>query len=175
MKSRKIRILGGIILALFFISAPAFGVGDEPPASVMIDSLSHLFEGVEFDHELHVEVTEGCAVCHHHRFGSEAEEERCAKCHSECRGTFSPTCSDCHVAEPFTGKHIRKMEADPNRYHIDVTGLKAAYHLKCLNCHIEEGAPSECVDCHQRTDAGNRFYRSGKYAPTGGNAGKEHE
>lgn len=175
MKSKKIRILSGIILALFFISVPVFGMDDEPPATVMIDSLSHLFTGVEFNHELHMEVTEGCSVCHHHRFGTEGEDENCARCHSECQETFSPTCSDCHVAEPFTGKHIREMESNPNRYHIDVTGLKAAYHLKCLNCHLEEGAPSECVDCHARTDAGDRFYHSGKYAPSGGDKRKKHE
>ena len=175
MKIRKIRIITGIILALFFISAPAFGVDDEPPASVTIDTLSHLFKGVEFDHELHVNISEGCSVCHHHRFGSGVENERCARCHSECQETFSPTCGDCHVAEPFTSKHILQMEADPNRYHVDITGLKGAYHLRCLNCHIETGAPAECVDCHERTDAGNRFYRSGKYAPTGGGSGGSHE
>ncbi len=175
MKIRKIRIITGIILALFFISAPAFGVDDEPPTSVRIDSLSHLYEGVDFDHELHVGIEENCSVCHHHRFSSEVAADRCAACHSECGGTFSPTCSDCHVAEPFTGKHIRQMEEDPHRFHVDITGLKGAYHLKCLNCHIETGAPTECVDCHERTDAGNRFYSSGKYAPTGGKSGGSHE
>lgn len=175
MKSKKRWALRATIVALFFFAVPAFGAGGEPPATVRIDSLSHLYEGVDFDHELHVGLEENCSVCHHHRFSSEVAADRCAACHSECRGAFSPVCSDCHVAEPFTGKHIRQMEADPHRYHVDITGLKGAYHLKCYNCHIETGAPSECVDCHERTDAGDRFYRSGKYAPTGGGTGGGHE
>ena len=175
MKSRKRWALKGMIVALFFLAAPAFGAGNEPPASVLIDSLSHLYNGVDFDHELHLGVTDDCSACHHHRFGKGVKEERCAKCHSDSQGTFSAKCSACHVKEPFTVQHITKMEADPHRYHIDITGLKGAYHLRCLNCHVETDAPTECVDCHERTDAGDRFYLSGEYAPSDDGTGGHHE
>jgi hypothetical protein len=175
MKSRTIQALAGMILGLFFLAAPVFGAGAEPPASVRIDSLSHLYDGVDFDHELHVDIAENCSVCHHHRFGGEIVDKQCARCHSDSKKIFAIACGDCHVKEPFSGKHIRKMEANPNRYHLDVTGLKGAYHLRCFNCHIKTGAPAECGDCHARTDAGDRFYDSGKYAPKGGGSAGSHE
>ena len=177
MKSRKIQALAGIgmIMVLFFLAVPVFGAGEEAPASVQIDSLSYLYGGVDFDHELHVDVAENCSACHHHRFGGEIENKQCARCHSDSKGTFAVTCGNCHVKEPFTGQHIRKMEANLNRYHLDVTGLKGAYHLRCFNCHIKTGAPTGCEDCHERTDAGNRFYHSGKFAPKGGVHAGAHE
>lgn len=175
MKSRKRWTLAGMIVALFFLAAPVFGAGGEPPASVLIDSLSHLYGGVDFDHEQHVDITGDCSVCHHHVFGTGTEDPQCARCHSNSKATSSVACSDCHVQEPFTAKHIREMEADPHRYHIDITGLKAAYHLKCFNCHVKMEAPTGCDDCHERTDTGNRFYHSGKYAPTDGGIGGQHE
>ncbi|MCK5681077.1 cytochrome c3 family protein [bacterium] len=175
MKSRKIWALKGIIVALFLLAAPSFGAAGEPPATVRIDSLSHLYDGIDFDHEMHVGVEEDCSVCHHHVFGDGVANKQCARCHSDSKGTSSVACRDCHVEEPFTLEHMMKIEADPNRYHIDITGLKGAYHLRCLNCHIEMDAPSECADCHERTDIGDRFYRSGKYAPTGGESGGHHE
>jgi len=168
LKSRKSWALAGVIVALFFLTAPAFGAGDEPPASVLIDSLSHLYGGVVFDHEQHVDITGGdCSVCHHHVFGTGTKDPQCARCHSDSKGVSSVACRDCHVRKPFATKHIKKIEANPDRYHIDVPGLKGAYHLSCFNCHVKMGAPTGCQDCHKRTDAGNRFYHSGKYAPTG--------
>ena len=175
MKSRKRWTLAGMIVVLFFLAAPAFGAGGDTPASVLIDSLSQLYNGVDFDHELHIGVEEDCSVCHHHGFGNGVADKQCARCHSDSKGTSSVACNDCHVKEPFTVEHIREMEADPHRYHIDMTGLKAAYHLRCLNCHVEMEAPTGCVDCHERTDAGDRFFHSGKYAPAGGGVGGHHE
>ncbi len=170
MKSRKIWALVVImIIALLMLAAPVFGAGEEePPVSVRIDSLSYLYGAVDFDHELHVDATDNCSACHHHRFGGVVDDQQCARCHSDSRKKFAIACGECHAKEPFTGQHIRKMEADPNRYHLDVTGLKGAYHLRCFNCHVETGAPTGCEDCHKRTDAGNRFYHSGKYAPNAG-------
>ena len=175
MKSRKRWVLSGVIVALFFLVAPAFGSGGGPPASVLIDSLSHLYTGVDFDHEQHVDITDDCSVCHHHSFGKNVENEQCARCHFDSEGTSSAACDDCHAQAPFTVEHIREMEANPNRYHLDITGLKGAYHLRCFNCHVKMEAPTGCNDCHERTDAGNRFYRSGKYTPTDGGIGGQHE
>ncbi len=175
MKIRKIWVLAGIIAVMFFLTAPVFGSDGCPPASVLIDSLSQLYNGAEFDHEQHVDITDDCSACHHHSFGKNVDNEQCARCHYDNRGTSSVACGDCHVQEPFTVQHIREMESNPNRYHIDVTGLKAAYHLRCFNCHVKMGAPSGCVDCHERTDTGDRFYHSGKYAPAGGEIGGQNE
>ena len=175
MKSRKRRTLGGIIVVLLFLVAPAFGAGGEAPASVLIDSLSHLYTGVDFDHEQHVDIAEDCSVCHHHCLGQGTVNKQCARCHANSKETSSIACIDCHAKDPFTAQHIRKMEADPDRYHLDITGLKAAYHLRCFNCHIKMDAPIGCADCHERTDVGNRFYHSGKYAPANTGIGGHHE
>lgn len=175
MKRRWRWALAGMIMALFFLTAPTFGAVGDPPASVFIDSLSNLYYGVDFDHEMHMDIAGDCSVCHHHVFGTGTEDPQCARCHSDSKGTSSVACGDCHVKAPFTAKHIKTMEADPDRYHIDMPGLKAAYHLKCLHCHVEEGAPSGCMDCHKRTDKGDRFYHSGKYAPAGGGVGGKDE
>lgn len=175
MKRRNKGVLKGMIMTLFIFVAPSFSAGVEPPASVLIDTLSYLYTGVDFDHEQHVDIVGGCSACHHHRFGENIQEERCAKCHSDKPGEFPATCSACHVPEPFSVGQINKMEADPQRYHIDMMGLKAAYHLKCFNCHVETGAPSGCLDCHERTDAGDRFYHSGQYAPVGAGLGGHHD
>jgi hypothetical protein len=175
MKNRKRLVIEGMIVALFFLPAPVFGAGGEPPASVLIDSLSHLYTGVDFDHEQHLDITDDCSACHHHCFGNGAENEQCARCHADSSGTSSVACGDCHVQKPFTVQHIREMEANPKRYHLDMIGLKAAYHLRCINCHLEMDAPSGCMDCHERTDAGDRFYHSGSYAPAGGETGGKHE
>ncbi|MCD6292937.1 MAG: cytochrome c3 family protein [Deltaproteobacteria bacterium] len=175
MKSRKRWALKVAIVALFFLAAPAFSAAGEPPASIQIDSLSKLYKGVEFDHEMHVGVEEDCSVCHHHVFGNGIADQQCARCHADSKATASIACKDCHVQKPFIANHLKTMEADPNRYHIDIPGLKGAYHLRCFNCHIEEGAPTECSSCHERTDAGDRFYKSGRYAPAGGGGGNRHE
>ncbi len=175
MNKRKRLVLTGLIMASFLFVVPVFGASSEPPASILIDSLSYLYNGVNFDHEQHLEVTNDCSVCHHHCFGNGAENEQCAKCHANSNGTSSVACGDCHIQKPFTVQHIREMEANPKRYHLDMVGLKAAYHLRCLNCHVEMDAPTGCVDCHERTDTGNQFYHSGDYAPIGGGAGKVHE
>lgn len=175
MKNRKRWVVEGIIMALFFLVTPAFGAGDEPPASVQIDSLSRLYTGVDFDHEQHLDITEDCSVCHHHVLGNGTVVPQCARCHSYSKATSSVACGSCHVQEPFTAKHIRKMEADPDRYHIDVPGLKGAYHLICINCHVKMEAPTGCEDCHQRTDAGDQFYHSDRYAPADTGMGGQHE
>ncbi|GBE14041.1 high-molecular-weight cytochrome c precursor [bacterium BMS3Abin14] len=175
MKRRRKWALAGMIVALFFIAGPTFGAAGDPPSSLLIDSLSNLYGGVDFDHAMHMNIADDCSVCHHHAFGANVAEKKCAKCHSDNKGTSSAACPDCHVKDPFTAKHIKAMESDPDRFHNDIPGLKGAYHLRCLNCHVEMGAPSGCTDCHKRTDAGNKFYHSGKYAPSGGGIGGQHE
>ena len=113
---RRNRALAGMIVALFFIIAPAFGAVGEPPSSLLLDSISNLFGGVDFDHEMHMDLADDCSVCHHHGFGTGVEAEECARCHSDSQGTSSVACRDCHSEEPFTAEHIREMEADPNRF-----------------------------------------------------------
>jgi len=142
----------------------------EGPETATLDTLTNLFEAVSFNHAMHVDVAANdCSVCHHHTTGTKVTDERCARCHKNSGETSSVACRDCHPADPFSAEHLQKIADAPLLYHIDQPGLKGAYHRKCLGCHKEMGAPSECEACHKRTEKGDAFYRSGKFAPAAGN------
>lgn len=85
-----------------------------------LSSLENMYQPVEFSHAMHAEVAEGCASCHHHSPAGQ-----------------TPACGECH-GEPF----------DPQNLHMP--GLKGAYHLQCMNCHRETGAPVGCTECHAK-------------------------
>lgn len=162
-------ITGGLaLLALFLLNVqPAHAM--EGPDTVSLDSLSELFAAVSFNHAMHVEVvTNDCSVCHHHTTGTKVTDERCARCHKNSGAANSVACRDCHNANPFSAENLQKTADAELLFHSGKPGLKGAYHRKCLGCHNEMGAPSECENCHKRTEKGDAFYRSGKYAPTAG-------
>ena len=164
-----------ILLALA-LSLPLTGQARslDLPDTVMLDELVHLYGGAEFDHELHTEIADDCTVCHHHSVGIPTSNEKCARCHSSEDVLENVACGDCHAAEPFSAEYLSVKESHKELYHIDKPGLKAAYHLNCLNCHVQQGGPEGCEDCHERTELGNAFYRSGSYAPKGGKAVSAH-
>ena len=144
------------------------------PEVVMLDKLVHLYSQARFDHEYHVEIADDCTRCHHHTVGIPPSDENCARCHSTENVLEKVACSDCHAVDPFSAEYLSSKESIDDNYHIDRPGLKAAYHLNCLNCHIEMGGPEGCEDCHERTELGNAFYRSGSYAPKGGEGVSTH-
>lgn len=125
-------------------AAPSSGVS--APQTIMLDSLSHLYEPVEFDHEIHTEVAEHCSQCHHQH--PAAKDITCMNCHSLTPSDFEKSvkagftaCRDCHDAiDP----------AEP-----EVPGLKAAYHRTCFRCHRDMGDvgldPQNCTQkCHAK-------------------------
>jgi hypothetical protein len=164
------------ILMVLAVSLPLSGLARnlDLPGTVVLDKLVYLYSGAEFDHEFHTEIADNCTWCHHHSVGIPTTNEKCARCHSSEEVLERIACGDCHAAEPFSAEYLSVNEANKDIYHIDKPGLKAAYHLNCLNCHIEMGGPEGCEDCHERTELGNAFYRSGSYAPKGGKAGSAH-
>ena len=132
-----------------------------------LSSLSNLYEGVSFDHDMHIEaVEENCSACHHHTAGTPPDNPNCIPCHQNSGEAESPLCSDCHVAEPFSAANLEKSYSNPHLHHRVKPGLKAVYHLNCLGCHQETGGPVGCQDCHTMTDKGEKFYNTGHYAPT---------
>lgn len=167
--SKKI-ITGGLaLLALILLNVqPSHAM--EGPDTASLESLTDLFEAVSFNHAMHVDVVANdCAVCHHHTTGTKVTDERCARCHKNSGAANSAACRDCHSANPFSAENLQKNGDSSLLFHTDKPGLKGAYHRKCLGCHKEMGAPSECENCHKRTEKGNAFYRSGKFAPATGN------
>ncbi len=148
--------------------APAGGLAmsaDDAPESVEIDSLAKLYGPVEFDHAAHVAMAE-CSDCHHHTTGTGPAAPTCARCHEGKEEAESVSCYECHAADPFSQENLEKME-DPEIFHIDKPGLKGAYHLNCLGCHKELDGPTGCQDCHTMTEAGEKLFDTGKFAPAG--------
>ncbi len=168
--NRILKIVGGIIVVMILSFAPQQGcLAMEGPDSVEIDVLAQLYEPVTFDHAMHVDVTEdNCAACHHHTTGTPVDDEKCIKCHANSGEADEVACQECHSAKRFEADYLDSIEADNTLHHTDKVGLKAAYHIKCMGCHEEMGAPTGCEECHARTEAGDKFYHTGKYAPPKG-------
>ena len=68
---------------------------------------------------------------------------------------------------------MKKISEDPNLHHTGKVGLKGAYHLKCMGCHQEMGAPTGCQDCHPRNSKGDKFFHAGAFAPETAGAPKK--
>lgn len=147
----------------------------EGPDSVELDSLAQLYEPVAFDHAMHVEATEqNCATCHHHTTGTPVVDKNCARCHANSGEADQVACQECHPAKRFEAEYLNQLASDNTLYHVGKVGLKAAYHLKCLGCHEEAGAPTGCQDCHKRNDAGDKLFHAGQYAPAPGKKSAGH-
>lgn len=158
---QKLMIGLGVLLLSLVLSVSSYAM----PDTVTMDALSELYDGVIFDHDMHVMMTEGCAVCHHHTTGAPVFDSYCAKCHDGSKTVATVSCRDCHSRERVTAGSMRLARLE-SPYHDDVPDLKAAYHLSCIGCHQEIGAPVGCIDCHNKTEAGHRYYHSGEFAPT---------
>lgn len=134
---------------------------DDIPDSIILGTLTKLYEPVEFNHRSHVEVT-ACANCHHHTTGTEMTDPNCMRCHADSGGYEVVSCSGCHAADPFTARELQMLDG---RYHFDKPGLKGAYHLSCIRCHLQMQGPIGCTDCHSISEAGKEFFRTDRYEP----------
>ena len=155
-----------VAMLLCFSTYTTIALAGEGPDEVEINSLAQLYEPVSFDHAMHEEITDAnCAVCHHHTLGTEIEDENCIRCHAESGETDEVSCQGCHPSNRFESDYLNTIDADNTLYHRDKVGLKAAYHIRCMNCHAEMGVANGCQDCHARTDVGDKFFHAGNYAP----------
>jgi len=170
MKISRQWFAGGIALLLLGMTPTVDYAGQDAPDLILLDSLSELYDGVSFDHAMHVDLAEGCSTCHHHTTGTGAVDERCGRCHTESREETVVACRDCHARDPFSAAALR--DQNQAAYHIDKPGLKGAYHLNCLGCHEQLGAPVGCGDCHTRTTAGDAFFHAGIQVPADMTGGK---
>ncbi|MDT8440488.1 MAG: cytochrome c3 family protein [Desulfuromonadales bacterium] len=145
-------LLGGV--------AAAKGVAADIPDQIILGNMADLYTGVAFDHTLHTELGEDCAVCHHHTTGTGTSGERCTSCHADSQPSASVACADCHMVAPFSAEQINRDALDRYQYHVDKPGLKAAYHWSCVGCHEVMDGPTGCQDCHARSAAGDAFYHA---------------
>jgi len=173
MTAKKKVTCSAIVLALAAVlSSPVQSV-DEPPESVEIGSLSHLYSTVIFDHVLHSEMAD-CSVCHHHTTGTKIIDENCTRCHTaggkqdavifNSGRPYTIACKDCHEKDRFSSSYLKKLE-NPKLYHIDKPGLKGAYHISCVGCHMETEGPLGCKECHTMTKAGEKLFNTGSFKP----------
>jgi len=177
VKEKEMRTKRNFITTFFalgLLATAAVSGSQEIPDVINLDPLTRLYEPVKFNHAKHIHDLQDCAACHHHTIGAPSDDRNCGRCHRTMEPQKAAACRKCHAADPFTAETIRARHDDKNRYHRDVPGLKAAYHLSCTGCHEKGSGPTGCTDCHARTDAGNAFYRSGKYAPVAKPAGSGH-
>ena len=129
----------------------------DAPETVVIDSLARLYQPVRFSHIRHTKLAR-CKDCHHHTTGQEDTDSNCFRCHAYSPEASIVSCKDCHTGKQFYPEQVAAA-GNPNLYHIDKPGLKGAYHLNCIPCHVKKNAPSGCEGCHALTDAGRAFFR----------------
>ncbi len=163
-KTKKNYGAAAVFLLLSMQSQPCDAMG---PETVVLDSIAQHYKPVTFDHAMHVDLVgeENCARCHHHTVGTPVINKDCQKCHANSEGADSVACIDCHSEKWFDAAYLETIQKDHDLYHAGKPGLKGAFHQNCLGCHEEMGAATGCQDCHERTDAGDKFFRSGNYAP----------
>ncbi len=154
----KTAIMALLTLWLMSSAGPITAMeAEDAPESVTIDYLQELYEGVEFDHWLHAEMLLDCTVCHHHTTGNSTTDDSCIRCHANPETANDVSCSGCHE-EKQSGKG-RTSDSGNNLYHIDKPSLKGALHLQCVGCHQSESGPTECLDCHAFTPAGEKRFK----------------
>jgi len=150
MYDRKIMLIAGLVLGAMLFIISHYPSAADIPDILELDELGDIYEPVIFDHAMHVDMT-SCADCHHHTTGLPDENKRCLPCHRESDTADDITCTGCHPHYPGTAEKMRTLR-EMGLFHIDKTGLKRAYHLKCLGCHKEMDVPSDCEDCHPKKD-----------------------
>jgi hypothetical protein len=151
-----------LLLISFLLAVTSYAM--DAPETVEINALAKYYEPVEFNHQLHVDLAADCSVCHHHTTGTGTTDLYCGKCHGQFEELVTVSCADCHSAEPFSAESIHR-QSQQDLFHVDMNGLKGAYHQNCLGCHKEMDGPTGCQDCHARTELGDEFYHTGKFAP----------
>jgi len=161
MKNVFLIPLIAVLVAIIFQRLPicyAQSSGDSPPAAITIDYLSNVYGPVSFDHQLHTDYA-SCSECHHHTTGCLPSRANCATCHITGKKAASVACRSCHLRYQ-DRKEIMPDTAASSIYHIDIPGLKGAYHLSCIDCHEIIGTgPTKCSQCHTMTVSGKQFYQ----------------
>lgn len=165
--------LCGLMLTLMAVFVST-GYGQVLPDRIRMEVLQDLYAPATFEHARHIERERDCAICHHHTNGAPAASERCIRCHLGGHEGKSMACKNCHEKEPFSAAVVNQKFKNGQQFHQDRPGLKAAYHFNCIGCHRKQGGPQGCTDCHELTERGEAFYRSGKYAPELGKTATRH-
>ncbi len=145
---------------------------EDAPEEVVIENMANLYGPVTFNHLMHTEYA-SCEECHHHTTGDKVVDPNCVRCHENSGEADVVTCYECHEGNRFDREYLKKLES-PQLYHIDKPGLKGAYHLNCISCHEITSGPTGCQECHSMTEAGEKMFNTGAFAPAKGTSSSGH-
>jgi len=141
------------------------------PDKLRLGHLSEAYAGVDFTHKRHVELTDGCAVCHHHS-GEVEVAPPCRECHNtprklekayhgQCLGCHKTVsikrqgvplnCRDCHAPrtapKTVSLNHI-KAKHGPVEFDHDTHIVTARLCTDCHHSHTGFGPFRSCRACH---------------------------
>ena len=97
-----------------------------------------------------------CATCHHFAAGESGIDKHCLLCHAQNKKLEEASCSSCHAGNEVNAVSISNSSATGREYHLEKTGLKRAYHLKCLGCHKEMDVVGGCEGCHPKNTSADK-------------------
>lgn len=144
------------MLAASVLAVAALCPADTGPDEITMDQLANLYDPVLFDHLTHQEMYD-CGRCHHGE--DEEADPGCITCHGGRPLDTQSSCSTCHSPQYPAETDTKVPGQEPeNQYHIDTPGLTGAYHLQCRGCHVEDGGPTDCQECHSFTAKGAKFF-----------------
>jgi len=122
------------------------------PDTLRLGHLSVAYTGVDFAHKLHVELTDGCVICHHRSKEVEVAPP-CRECHNtpqKLQNAYHEQCLGCHK----TLNIRRQKELDARlapRAAAEKSGdekMAAEYGDKLERFMDQGGSPLNCRDCH---------------------------
>ena len=153
VKSKKALVAVGALLLVALSAASGGAVSKalekpEIPGSVVLESLSSIYEPVWLNHAMHIYLADDCSVCHHEHMRQ--AEISCKRCHD-----LNPTAFRQSVVNKFMPCRFCHSEPDPGAP--EMPSLKVAYHRACFQCHVfndEIGTgPGGCTKkCHARVE-----------------------
>jgi len=112
------------------------------PERTLIDSAADKYKPVDFPHrKIVLKLAEAVNKSPLARSFHQGDQALCMGCHHNSPAAKNPPgCAECH-ARPFNEKNMFRP------------GLKAAYHIQCMECHkamkIQTPVSTNCVGCHE--------------------------
>ena len=162
-----------IVIITGLIGIAGYYIESEPPLTNNRFYIQNSSGAVLFEHQRHIDLTEGCEVCHHELVLSDDKTE-CSECHDD---DYLPedlshdkltiisdhTCNYCHqVGEYIDIQSCRSCHLAEN----ELTGL-----VSCLECHDDDYTPEDlshdemqeiheynCENCHNIQAIGTVYH-----------------
>jgi hypothetical protein len=163
-------LLGTCILVVTLTGVATFST-ENPPETAVIGSLAETYEPVSFSHDMHTQMADDCATCHHHtepdqtppcrechgvRSGiaslKDAYHGQCMACHREM--DMGPTgCMECHARKTAQKAPIRTAPVKGPEVSTLRT-LERMYEPVTFSHGMHTLVTDDCGTCHHHSDPG---------------------